>query len=231
MNEFSIRKKLPSANISKELIQQLEKYLLKDIPTILQIDSAIIKEKYIIEITDELGTETLKSIYDYSLNKFHDGTKEITLGFQIFNPEELRIFIYLSVDDFASKLVLSFKSPKPREKANGIYNGILDHLKTHTNYNYLFHNPSINGIVSGVGIILVAPISYFLRKQDITLALYFSILAIFLFLIGSKVDKIKPYSEFDTNKQRNYNRVFNWFLGGLLSFIVFGLFFGKLIPK
>lgn len=231
MNEFSIRKKAPSAKISKELIEQLEKYLLVDVPEIIQIDSTIIKEKYTLEITDELGTETLKSICDYPLNKFHDGTKEINLGFQIFKPEELRIYVYLSVEDFASKVVLSSKSKKPREKANGIYNGILDHLKTHKNYNYLFHNPFINGIVFGIGIILVGPITYFLRKQDITTAIYLSILAMFLFLIGSKIDKIKPYSEFDTNRQRNYNIVFNWFLGGLITFIVFGLFLGKLIPK
>lgn len=228
MNEFSLRKDIPSVKVSKELVEQLENYILQDVSEIIGIDYKLLKENYTVEINDELGTETFKSISDYSLNRFQDGTKNIKFGFSLYSPLNFRIKVSFDVDKYSSKIDLYIKSIKPREKINGIYNGLLDRLMIHKTYNRYFHNSLIKGIISGLnGIILTISLIQF-SKGNLFISLILLLIATGSIIAVLNISNIKPYSEFDTNKQRIYNKFFSWFIWGILSFIFFGLILGYL---
>lgn len=228
MNEFSLRKDIPSVKVSKELIEQLEKYILKDVSEIIGIDSQLLKDNYTIEISDKLGSETFKSISDYSLNRFQDGTENIKFGFSLYNPLNFRLKLSFDAYKSSSKIDLSIKSIKPREKVNGIYNGILDRLKIHKTYNRHFHNSYVLGGFSVLnGIIFTISLIQF-SKGNLIVSLILLLLAIGSIITIINIGNLKPYSEFDTNNQTINNKVFSWLAWGILSFIFFGLILGYL---
>lgn len=227
MNEFNIRKDLPSIKVDKELVNQLEKYIISDIPEIIGIDKQTILDKYSIEIVDSLGSGKFNSISEFPLSLFQDGTKEINFGFSVYNQSFCSVKISFSVEQYSSKIDISLKTTNPREKAQGIYNGILEHINQHKTYNFIFHKIFI-GIIGGIGIGLITPIITLAVAKNYLWATLLTLASIIIIFFVYKGPKLKPYSEFSTKRQIRYNRIFSYFIWGFISYLIFGLGFGLL---
>lgn len=102
MNTFNIRKDLPSIRIDKELISQLEKYILEDIPEIIDVDKQLFKDKYSILIIDTLGSGSFNTISEFPLSSFQDGTKKIKMGFGMYDKSSCSVDISFDTDSYGS---------------------------------------------------------------------------------------------------------------------------------
>lgn len=227
MNEFNIRKDLPSIKVDIELIEQLESYILTDIPAILGIKQSKIIDEFSIEIVDSLGTGVFNSISEFPMTLFQDGTQEVSFGFSIYEEPYCRVKISFDKDSYSSKIDISLKTTNPREKAQGIYNGIMDRINQHKTYNFIFHKIII-GFIGGLGIALIPPIIMMVIKKNYVWASLLTIAAFIIVFLAYKGPKLKPYSEFSTNTQIRNNRIFSFFIWGFISYLVFGLGFGIL---
>lgn len=227
MNNFNIRKDLPSIKVDMELIKHLEQYILDNIPEILEIDKQLIKDNYSILIVDSLGSGSFNSISDFPLSSFQNGTKKIKLGFRVYDQFSYSIDVSFDYDSYGSQIDISLRTNNPREKAQGIYSGLMDYINQSTTYNYLFHKfytPMIGG--GGIAAILYVTIQA-LKKNYLLASLIFlaSILAI---IYAYYCPRLKPYSEFMTNRQKRNNKIFSFFAWGTISYLVFVLGFGLL---
>lgn len=225
MKEFNIRKDLPSAKVDIELLEQLENYILSDIPGIIGIEKEKIAENYSLEIVDSLGTGQYNRISEFPLSILQDGTEKIKFGFKLYHQAYFSINISFSRSKYSSELDISLKTDNPREKAQGIYNGILDRINPHKTYNYIFHTILI-GVLGGLGIGLISPILIFIINKNYLWASLLTIASIIIIFFAYRGQKFKPYSEFMTKRQTRYNRIFSFFIWGVISYLVFGLGFG-----
>jgi hypothetical protein len=227
MNKFNIRKDLPSIKIDKEFISQLEKYILEDIPGITDIDKLLIQEKYSIEIVDTLGSGVFNNISEFPLSSFQDGTKKIKMGFSIYEKTYCSVNISFVTASSGSIIDISLDSNNPREKAQGIYNGIMDFINQNKTYNHIFHMFYI-GILGGAGIgLLYLVFILALRKYFLWATIVFFV-SFMIVSYSYYVPKLKPYSEFLTNRQKRNNKIFSFFIWGFISYLIFGLGFGLL---
>lgn len=227
MNKFNIRKDLPSIKIDKELISQLEKYILEEIPEISGIDKSIIQNKYSIEIVDMLGTSVFKSIAEFPLNSFQDGTKKIQLGFSIYEKTYSNVDISFSTNPFGSQINISIESNNPREKAQGIYNGLMEYVNQNKTYNHYFHKFYIV-LLGGIGIGLLCFVTILFLKKSFFYATLFLSASIIITTYSYYFPILKPYSEFSTNRQKRYNKFFSFIVWGVISYLIFVLGFGLL---
>ncbi len=205
MKEFYIRKKLPSIFVDKQLIEQIEEYILNDIPEIIGVDKEIIEGKYSLEIVDYLGTEKFSKISDYPLSIFQNGTSKITLGFSLYENIYSVVNISLGVNKYYSELDIKLKAQNPREKSQGIYNGILDRLSPNKTYNSFFHRLT-NGPILAIGVVLLVLSFTLFMDKEILWGFYSLIGGISLITFDSRMERIKPYSEFRTQKQLRFNQ-------------------------
>ena len=65
MNEYNIRQDLPSVKVDKVLIEQLENYILLDVPSIIGVDKQSVVEKYSLEIVDSIGSGKFNRISSF----------------------------------------------------------------------------------------------------------------------------------------------------------------------
>jgi len=228
MSKFRLKKQLPSIKVDKELIERIENYLINDIPAIINIDKNEIIENYSIEIIDSLGTEEFSRISEYPIKNFQNGTQRIKFGFSYYKKSVTRIFISFSVNKYFSDIDISLDCVHPREKAQGIYNGLLDRINPNKTYNYIFHY-FFFGVIGGVIIgLLLSLLIYTLINKQYIWSIYLFISSLLLIFIGPKIEEIKPYSEFLTQKQQQYNKIFSFFIWGIISYLIFGLGLGLL---
>lgn len=222
MPNFRLEKKLTSYEVSSDLLTHIECYLFKDVPEITNMDSNEIKEKYSLEITDYLGTETLKSIKEYSPSLFQDSTDEITLSLRTSRQKYLSVLIRFNKDKPFSHIIVEYDGTNAREITISIFEGIKMIMDSHKTNNRFYHPPDYLDIALFITLVLSLETTIILFKnltytQRIT-ALSIPIILILFMSIGKK---IHPYTVFDSRKSRSYKKWSNWFLYGILGFIIF----------
>ena len=211
--------------ITKSLIRNIEDFLRNNVPQILDCnseDTAALKMS--ISILDSFGEEKLPSIENHKHQFFRDDTKGIIIryGFKQQN-KEIRITFRFGKEAKNSELSIYLPDKNARERVSAIEEGIGNILNQAKTINWLFHpNEYIAGaiLLVGVGCGILS-----LEDQYLTIArFYFGLIfwvAAFYFAI---YQYLKPYSMFDTNKQKKLNAIYNWLIGGAASFIVFSCF-------
>ena len=231
MKEFYIDKKLPSIKIDKQLIEQLEDYIINDVSGIIGIEKEIIRKEYVLQITDSFGTEEYESISEFPMSIFQNETKQIILKYSIYSNSELATLnISFSNKDYFTSIKIRIKTENPREKAQGIFNGILDRINPYKTYNSFFHNQILGGIIWGLSLLAIyIVVSLFFNKEYLW-GIYLTVVIILINYLISNGKSFKPYSEFITTKQLRINKIFSFFIWGTISYLVFGLGF-ELIVK
>lgn len=216
MNQYNIRKDLPSVKVDKALIEQLENYILFDVPSIIGIDKELILKNYSLEIVDSLGSAKFSRISEFPFSIFQNGTEKIIFGSRYYSDPYFCVQIYFSKRKYSTVIEINLKCDNPSALATAIYNEILLRIKQYKAYNSIYHNdylPLIGGASIGImlgGIILL----YFNFSHW---GLYIYVLLLLISFIAAKGEHLKPYCEFSTSKQLQNNRTFNYIV---LSIII-----------
>ena len=224
MSNFRLEKKLTSYEVSSDFLTDIERYLFEKVPEITKRDSNEIKEKYSLEITDNLGTERLKSISEYPSSSFQDSTNEITLSLQSFGQKQkyLGVRIRFNRDRLFSDIAVEYDGTNAREITISIFEGIKRIMDPYKTNNRFYHPQDYLDLAlfTTMMLSLVITISLFekLIYTQRIMALSITIILILYLSIGKK---IHPYTIFDSRKSRNYKKWSNWFLYGILGFIIF----------
>lgn len=222
MNSYNLQKRISSFYVDKRLVQDIEDFFFKDIPEILPWIKAIKDDQLIeIKVYDSFGEERLSKIQDHKQHLFRDDTRALTIEYKgSFLEKNVNILIRFSKEVDEADITINLMDQKAREGIAAIEQGVESVLNQKRTINWvLYPTETLGLLVSFItlasGIILISDnIHPIFRKVS---GIVFILL--FIFYIARKL--LKPYSSFDTNRQKKYDTFFNWFLLALLGFILF----------
>ncbi|QTN21439.1 hypothetical protein HZ992_14730 [Rhizobacter sp. AJA081-3] len=221
---FSHEQALPSLKVNKDLLEALEKYLVKRFSDALQTSEEEIRKRYSLQIEDSLGTEKLASVEQMSATKFADSTSQVEV--ELDSPyredgQRMRVRVRFSKGRLFSTLAVSAAAPNARELVLGVRDGLLRVLEPHKTWNSLAH-PSSAGW--GIGIGLGGWMMYGLFAADAKSTYFpfllaaFTLLWLYLFAFGP----LRPYSTFESRASERNEKIWSWLIAGLGTFLLFG---------
>lgn len=219
-NRFRVSHKIPSCHVTIKLLKNIENELIQYISKITDKPIAQLANDYSISISDVVGTETMKSIADYGLDRFIDSTQSITMDFNFW---KLGISISLRFSSpTASEIDINVKDSRAREIATSILHLISRQIDVAKTWSFLLHGVGkeatmamVTSSLLGVGIVFLTD-----DRFPNYFALY-TVLPIFFWVARL----FKPYISFDTLLQEKRDKLFAWFFSGFCSFAVFGCAF------
>lgn len=218
MPSYELDKRIRSISVSVTLLQEIEKYLLDQGESQRKKDSRI---KYTATIYDKFGEEHIESFGNYHRSTLPNEAKRIRLEVHdYFN--DFRIALSFSREAAYSNLKVQVVGNSAKEKTIGIANTIESQLIEHKNINFIFHTP-ISYILPGLLAAAVPWTIFDLVKNNVTIEALISLFFIFLTLLFLGLTIVKPYSVFDTNRNRQISSVVKWILNGLAGVFLFGL--------
>lgn len=230
MSSFELEYRIPSCHVTKNLIIQLEEYLTKEIPNILNIPNENILNSYQISINDRIGIEKLKSINDFPFSMFDNTTTNIVIKISDIN---FYLRIAFAKDKHYSKFKIEFKDVNARESTISISKGIERIINTQKNNNYFFYPPMYLDIVLFFGIffsLIIFVSNLITPAEDVNISkflispVFILILTIYIYYYPfSRL--LHPYVTFDSNKYITLVKYRDWFYKGCLGFIIFGTIF------
>lgn len=211
MKQYNIRQDLPSVRVDRALIEQLENYILFDVPSIIKVDKQLILENYSIEIVDSLGTGKFNQISDFPSSMFQNGTEKIVLSIKYYSEAYFSLQISFSIRSYQSVIDINLKGENPSELVKGIYNEIFNQINQHKTYNSIYHNLYFN-LIGGAstGIMIGGVIFVYFSPNRWYIYLY--IILLLISFIAIKGESYKPYCEFSTSKQLQINKTFNYII-------------------
>jgi hypothetical protein len=226
MSSFELEKKISSCYVTKKLIEQLENYLIFQIPEIIDVPQDEIRNEYYLSITDNLGVEKLPSISNYSLSIFHDSTSEISLGFFIYIDRTTEFSIKIRFDrerSYFNIISIAHKSVNAREKVIAIYDGIKRIISTQTNYNKIFYPPPHVDVILSLLLFATGMSSaVFFLKNFISPGFVSFIISLSIIIYFSIGKKLKPYTSFESKYYLNLKKWSDFIIYGFLGFLLFG---------
>jgi hypothetical protein len=225
MPSYNKQISISTYTVDKLLIENLEAYFNKDILEILNLGLEENDKPNKIDLSvilhDSQGTETYSAIKEYQFQLFRNDINAITLNFEVVNNEKhLKLTLRFGKDDSNSDLSISLSDNNAREKISAITNGVTIILDQNKNLNRFFYLPSFIGGIMTIGGLFSGIFSLqddYSRKEKFIFALiFFSIVFYFI-----TINVFKHYSSFDTKKQKELDKWFNWLVTGLLGFLLF----------
>ena len=147
MPKFIYEENIGSCHVSKDLLSEIEEYLLLEMPK--QYGTSLGEDtNYRVSISEQIGTETLESIKDYTLSIFPNNIKHIEVEWDNGYSAETRLDISLRIDSgrlfTLSRIRISCTSPVARETAESIGKTLLRIIETRKTHNWLL-NPTREG--------------------------------------------------------------------------------------
>ena len=228
MSKYTLMDNLSSYKVNKQLIEDLEAYFFKKLPKMVNILAKEIKDYYTVSISENLGTETLKSIKNYDLPMFSSSTDLIELEIYI-EPRDFRIAIKFAKEKNHSEYLIKFSGKSAKGIVTGIKKEIIDILEPYKTINNIFH------VIKSSNIITIVVFYYFIgyilsvgpENFD---ALIFPLPFIFiLFLFFGVGPYLNPFTVFDSRKTQRYENWSNFLYYGIISFVVFQVLFPWLL--
>lgn len=227
MSEFKLTKGLPSCEVNKRLIQQLEEYLFEELPLTLDAPPEEIRDCYSLVIEDNFSEETLHTIDEFGPHLFPGKTKDIHLKVR-YRDKDHRLFdlnIRFNKDRMFSEISISSDFNNSRDQASAIRDQIFRRIEPLQTMNWIFHPGLVPNMllfaVVGLTIGIVPKIPDLSKNVVGTILLLTSVLTTF-YLISLLM---LPYTSFDSRRQQNLNHAWKWFVWSSLGFLIFTLLF------
>ncbi len=221
MASYSIEKRLTSCFVTKQLLLEIEKYILKKISEIANEDINKIREDFSFIIYDKYGFEKMEGVEEYQRELFPSDTKKICLQYRYLGSPSIKLS--LGNNDTESKIEIDLDIKNSKEIANGIINEITSQINETKNMNFIFHGfyQAIPFTTSPLILILTITELYRNNKNEnfIFFLLLLSIIIIFYYILKS----ISPYCIISTKRNENLQKAKRWLLNGMGSLLVFGL--------
>ncbi|MEW6682357.1 MAG: hypothetical protein AB1451_05440 [Nitrospirota bacterium] len=219
---------LPSCCVDKDLLRGLEDYLKTAMGNLYGNQQEAFRDEYTLSITDSLGTEVLKSISDFGPALFSDRTQGITVeASRLYSKQELlMVRLRFHRRRASSELSINCHARNARELATALCDGLKRLLEPHRNFNWFYNPPIVVELI----VFSLSPLVVFfspamtLRSQNIWLITSWVSAGLVVFYWVSRI-VFKPYSSFDSRTSRTRSTLWNWFIYGIIGFLIFGTVF------
>ena len=224
MSEYSAKEALPSCDVEKDLLADIEGYILRKASEISSNGGDIIRKRYYFSVEEERGTETLDSTSEYRLSHFPDDTKSIILDLDLLASKcHLSIRLSFNVERHFSYMKVRCDGDSAREIVLGLTAGLHNIIKPYVNRNAMFHlSPGIEGFIFGTMITISVVALVFLLKGSLEIGIVGLAITImssyFLYL-----KRLKPFSVFSTRRNANLHKWHIWLFWGAVGFVVFSV--------
>lgn len=221
---FAYEYPLPSIRVTKDFLVSLEQYLQKRV-----VDSALMsaeeaKAAFVIKIEDSLGLEKLNSISQFDASRFADSTSRIEIELESpFQRDGTRLKIRLNFTKgrLFSTIAISATTQNARELVLSLKDGIMRVVDPQRNWHWIFHPiAQVWGAFFGIGAVL----GFSLYRLDAKDGLYLYNLGAltFVFFYLSPLSLLRPYTVFDSRAAERSDKIWNWLIGGIGTFLLFG---------
>lgn len=224
MSSYNKQSTISTFFVNKSLIESLENYFNKEIIEIINLHSTEeqkIHKSFEILLHDSHGQESYTSIKDYKLPLFRNDVKGITVEFKVFAPnKDVKISLRFGSKEENSDISITLSDENAREKVSAIEHGILSIIDHNKTLNWLlFPNQYIGSIAFLVfayfGLLAISGDSS--KKEAFIYGSLFWSGVIYFWIF----QYFKGYCSFDTNKQKQLDKWFNWLIMGLAGFLLF----------
>jgi len=217
---YSIEAKLPSIDVTKDFLHDLERYILAKAQEHSPQEPDEIRSDYTAELQDSLGENAFSSISDFEPANFPNDTKQIRLSYRSWHDSRFSLSISLSLD--GARIRCSVCRVGAREALQGIHAEVILMFNQYKNCNWIYHIPLLNGAVGGAlavtwGILLTRAWIYELPVATLAVA----------FLVSTRW---QPFCVFPTRQNASRQYWHRWFIGAILTFFLFtvaGVYFRK----
>ncbi|HEY6901395.1 MAG TPA: hypothetical protein VI233_12150 [Puia sp.] len=224
MNRYNTKTQLGSYTITTQLVKQLTEFLSYSLPKMLSTDFYALPVEESTSVTIFYSDHAVKypTLRDYHndpftgdieglemdlawLIKFDDATKAIVLNLA-FNKEKDHNFLHMALQDDNADRALP-----------AIETHLLTLLEKHKNNHRLIYRsewfPPILFLIGG----LLGSLTFLIHTQPwrSLFAIGFGV-CIYLFAYRH----VKGYSDFESRRQRQWNRIFQWFTAGVAGSIL-----------
>ena len=138
MATYSIDHRLPSCAVNKDLLADIETYVLQKWSSLNEDKGAC---SFVFSITDSVGSEDMGSVKDYRFHLLPDDVKEATL--EVKGDPYPTIRVSFRTVSIGSDVKIVVNDQNARELARGILTGILDIVGPFKTRNHIFdpNNP------------------------------------------------------------------------------------------
>ena len=225
--KYEIRRKLPSAKITKKLISDI----CNEIKThIIRAGDNFSGIK--IDIKDADGEATIADISEFDKDKFFNGTKEIRVMYfgKSYPKEDVFSEVYISFYRrvLESDVRVKCYGPNAKSSAMGLAEEIRNIVRQESNVVSVFYSPSPIWILAATfAMIAIYYSTKGLIDERISLLLSFSP---YIYMVYVACGLIFPYATFDTKKNEELDSVRKWVIYGCFGAIIFG-FIGYIIYR
>ncbi len=227
MTSYKATQVIPSCNVTKPLLEDLEGYIVRKAGDITGQEPDELKRHYGIVIQDSRGEEGLNSMSEYRRNQFPDDIRRVRLGFASYGEPSVRIWVSFGLDKASSEVGVQITAPNAKELALVVIGEIGYILKEYRNVNFIFSDRyeylSIC-VLSGTFVYGFMSAINLLFKQRVPdlfdAAFYLLFLASFIYFVLRRFNR---YSMFDTRKNGSATKTIRWILSGVGGVLVFGV--------
>ena len=234
MSTFQLEKKISSCEVSKDLLRQLEDYLISQGEQITGLDQGKVLEDYSISISENLGVEEFSTIRDYIPSIFSDTTTDIYIKLRIYRSHTNKpLSITLAFrKERSSRITIEHTGDNARETVVGLFDGIMRLINPHENTNWIFHPPAfVEGMLWMLSYLSFLASLYLIGKNYGILTTIIIVLFFVLLLYTQVAKRVKPYVSFESKLTLRMKRFSNWLFYGILGSILFGVILAALRNK
>jgi len=235
MTSYKFENIIISSHITKELLLQIQNFLLYKLSDLYNIPNEDLKKSLKITICDKNGEEEFNNLETYPYTKFSDDTTQINIELNIYKPFHLAIFIRLSNAAYyiiqQKSIIIKCQHTNSKEITLTIYNSINQIFVTQKHYIrklLYFTNPIFEGSMIAIISVLISQFYCYNLKIPIYIiysTLFYFFIIIILFCFKFVLKQLFPLYTFDSKKNDIILKYTNWFFLGLLSFIIFTTLF------
>jgi len=225
LQSFSLEQRIPPSEVTLDLLKQLERVMLDDIASRSAPSSGEAQPEYSIAITDSFGTETLTTIADYRPLLLPNTTSAVVVKFQ--NPyrslPRIKVDIAFNLNRDFSAVKVDVTDDSAREVAMGVAEKLRQVLAPQRR-SHAFLHPGMTGevvrtVLGAIGIPTAVVGAIAANNTTVTiLVTIFTVLVLAHWFAGRS---LRPYIIFDSQRNRGRAAIWNWFIFGLLTFVVF----------
>ncbi len=179
--------------------------------------------EYSVKITDNLGTEKLTSIKDYTPALLPNSTESVRLSWKNGYSGTTRVELTIAFHGQAilAGVALGVVGANARELVVAVHDAIDRILEPHLNNHRWYHPFSASEIILPLVAFFLLALFSALRQQYPAASAAMAITGFILLWVWIS-SLLKPWIAFDTPRQRRKDAVWKWMSLGFLSFVLFG---------
>jgi hypothetical protein len=221
---FSKRVRLPCLHVTKETIEQLEKYSARYILQETELDD-VSKQVGSILIKDAHGEEKLESIDQFFSLKLRDHTESVTYLYSL-RSERIQISLRVHFENglIGSSATIDVDAVGARERADGLSSALLRVLEPYRTINRWF-NPRVEVVGWMIACAITLLLFAFTAEAGSLVRRALLGVASLIVFYASIGNFLFPATTFDSALEDVKKKIRTWFFTGLATAVVFGSLF------